>query len=61
MLTDLKKERILAGVKQVYIAKVTGIDMSRLSLIMNDWIKPKPEELQKIKAVIRAKSSEMEV
>lgn len=56
MLTDLKLQRIKAGLKQVEVAKITGIDRARLSLIENSWVDPKPEEVQRIKAVICAKS-----
>ena len=51
MMKDLKLERIKAGLKQVEIAKITGIDRSRLSLI-NCWIEPRPQELEKIKQVL---------
>lgn len=61
MVTDLKLQRIKAGLKQIEIAKITGIDRSRLSLIENSWIEAKPGELQKIKAAIHAKGSKMEV
>jgi len=54
MLTDLKLRRMKAGLKQLQIFKETGIDRSRLSLIENGWIDPKPEELKRIKAVISA-------
>jgi transcriptional regulator with XRE-family HTH domain len=56
MVTDLKLQRMKAGLKQLEVAKFTGIDRSRLSLIENSWIEPKPEELQKINAVLHAKS-----
>lgn len=56
MMSYLKLKRIKAGLKQVEVAKITGIDRSRLSLIENSWVDPKPEEVQKIKAVICAKS-----
>ncbi len=51
-MTDLKMERFKVGLRQVELAKLAGIDRSRLSMIENSWIDPKPEELQKIKAVI---------
>ncbi len=51
-MKDLKLERIKAGLKQVEIAKITGIDRSRLSLIENCWIEPRPQELEKIKQVL---------
>ena len=56
MITDLKLERIRIGLKQVELARLTGIDRSRLSMIENSWIDPKPEEIQKIKKVIYGKS-----
>lgn len=54
MVTDLKLRRLKAGLKQIEVFKLTNIDRSRLSLIENGWIDPKPEELKKIKAVILA-------
>jgi transcriptional regulator with XRE-family HTH domain len=52
METDLKSKRIKTRLKQLEVAKLTGIDHSRLSLIENGWVDPKPEELRKIEAVI---------
>ena len=54
MITDLKLERIRIGLKQVELARLTGIDRSRLSMIENSWIAPKAEEIQKIKKAICA-------
>jgi transcriptional regulator with XRE-family HTH domain len=54
MVTELKLRRMKAGLKQLQIFKETGIDRSRLSLIENGWIDPKPDELKKIQAVISA-------
>lgn len=56
VMTKLKMERISAGLLQVEVFKATGIDRSRLSMIENGWIDPKPEELEKIKSVISAKT-----
>ena len=52
MITELKLERIKTGLSQIELAKLAGIDRSRLSMIENSWIDPKPEELKKIRAVI---------
>jgi predicted transcriptional regulator len=52
MVTNLKLQRIRAGLKQLDVFKMTGIDRSRLSLIENGWIDPKPEELRKINRVL---------
>jgi transcriptional regulator with XRE-family HTH domain len=56
MVAKIKIERIEAGLKQLEIAKATGIDRSRLSLIENSWVEARPEELQKIEAAIRGKT-----
>ena len=52
MVTNLKLERIKAGLKQLEVFKATGIDRARLSLIENGWIEPRAEEIQKIKEAI---------
>jgi predicted transcriptional regulator len=43
-----------AGLKQLEVFKMTGIDRSRLSLIENGWIDPKQDEIKKIEKVISA-------
>lgn len=52
MVTELKLERIKTGLKQIELAKLVGIDRSRLSMIENSWVQAKPEEVLKIKAAI---------
>ena len=54
MVTELKLERIKAGLKQVEVAKITRIDRQRLCMFENGWINLKPEEIQKIQRAIAA-------
>jgi DNA-binding XRE family transcriptional regulator len=54
MITPLKLERIKSGLKQVEVAKITGIDRQRLCMAENGWITMRPEEIQKIQRVISA-------
>jgi transcriptional regulator with XRE-family HTH domain len=53
--TNLRIERLKKKMKQVELAKVTGIHRSRLSMIEHTWVEPKPEEVERIKAAIDAK------
>jgi predicted transcriptional regulator len=41
------------GLRQVEVAKEAKIDRSRLSLIENEWIEPRPEEVVRIKDAIQ--------
>jgi len=40
------------GLKQIELARDTGIRNSRLSLIEHGWEKPKADELQKLNAAL---------
>jgi transcriptional regulator with XRE-family HTH domain len=41
------------GLRQVEVAKEAGIDRSRLSLIENEWISPRTDELARIRGAIQ--------
>jgi transcriptional regulator with XRE-family HTH domain len=56
MKTDVKtlrRMRIEAGKSQFEISRQTGIDRTRLSLAECGHVKLKPDELQKLEAVLR--------
>jgi ribosome-binding protein aMBF1 (putative translation factor) len=52
MSLDLREARLKLGIKQVELAKRTGIDRSVLSLIENGWKSPNQEQRTKIEAVL---------
>ncbi len=52
MVMDWKLERIKRGLRQIELARLAGIDRSRLSMIENGWLDAKAEELKKIRRVI---------
>jgi hypothetical protein len=52
-LRRLKADIILAGLRQVEIAKALDIDPSRLSKVLNGWLPPKPEEIAAIRTCIK--------
>ncbi len=58
MVTDLKVEIVKMGFKQIEVARLAKIDRSRLNLIVNGWLNPKPEEVQRIKQVLSEKAKE---
>ena len=56
MLTDLKLKRLKKEMKQIELAKLTGIDRSRLNQIENGWLDAKLEEIEIIKKVLKEKN-----
>lgn len=54
----IKLIRQVKQVSQLELAKITGIDNSRLSLIENGYVKPTSEQLDKIKAALNWPSDE---
>jgi predicted transcriptional regulator len=46
---DLKIERIKCGVKQLELARQTGINPTRLSKIECGWIEPRDQEVEMIR------------
>jgi len=45
----LKRFREYQGFKQVEISLISGISQSRLSLIENGWVRPRADEVERIK------------
>jgi hypothetical protein len=56
-LRRLKVDIAVAGLKQVQIAKDLGIDVSRLSKLINGWIPPKHGEWEAIRDYVAAAKS----
>ena len=54
----IKLIRQAKRVSQLELAKATGIDNSRLSLIENGYVEPTSEQLAKIKAALHWPSDE---
>lgn len=52
MLTDLKRCRLEAGLRQLEICAITGIQPSRLSLLENGWLAVPPELERRIREAI---------
>lgn len=48
-----RKLRESLGLKQIAVAKASGIHQSRLSLIERGWVEPRPEELAKIESAVK--------
>jgi len=48
----LRARREKLGLRQVEVAKVGGFQISRLSLIENAWVRPRPDEIQRIEDAI---------
>jgi len=51
-MEELRKERLRLRLKAIEVAKLAGIDSSRLSKIEHGWIIPREEEVERIKKVI---------
>jgi transcriptional regulator with XRE-family HTH domain len=49
-----RKLRESLGIKQIQLAKASGIHQSRLSLIENGWQDARPDELARIEAAIKS-------
>lgn len=47
---QMKKFREHHGFKQVEVALIAGLSQSRLSLIENGWVRPRSDEVERIKA-----------
>jgi len=48
----LRARREESGLRQVEVAKVGGLHISRLSLIENCWVRPRPDEIARIEDAI---------
>lgn len=48
----LRKRREELGLRQVEVAKESGINPSRMSMIENTWIMPRFDEVDRIKAAM---------
>ena len=53
----LKQRRKELGLRQVEVGKETGINISRLSLIENTWVRPRRQEVHRIEAALERLSS----
>ena len=49
---ELKLARTSKRIRQLELARRTGIPPSRLSLIENDWAKPRPEEVAALRKAL---------
>lgn len=49
---DLRTRRVALGLRQVEVAKVGGLQISRLSLIENCWVRPRSDEITRIQKAI---------
>ena len=52
MNNRVKEVRMRLGLKQVAVARRTGIDQSVLSLIENKWKEPSAEQVKRIRTVL---------
>lgn len=52
MLTVFKLARIESNLKALEVARKSGLNPSRLSLIENGWVAPTPAEIQKLRKAI---------
>ncbi len=52
MATDIKLEIVKSGLKSLEVARLTGISVSRLSLLNNGWAEPRPDELERLRRVL---------
>jgi transcriptional regulator with XRE-family HTH domain len=53
-LTSLKLRRMSLGVRQIDVSVETGITPSRYSLIENELVQPKPQEVELIEEFLTA-------
>ena len=51
-ITEWKVDTVKTGMTQIELAKRAGIQRTRLNMILNGWLNPKPEEIQRIKDVL---------
>ena len=56
---NLKEARFYAGLSQYDIALKTGIPQSRVSLIENNYCKPKADERKKIATILDKNADEL--
>ena len=52
MPTVFKLERIKSNLKALEVARKSGLNVSRLSLIENGWAEPRPDEIEKLRRVL---------
>lgn len=52
MFNKVKEVRTRMGLKQLALARKTGIDRSILSLIENGWKRPSPDQAERIRTVL---------
>ena len=57
MMRRIKARLVFLGVRQVEATRNLGIEPTRFSRILNEWIRPTPEEKAKIVAYMKERAA----